>query len=83
MFTKLDLAALYSNNIITANPTLAAAVDSLQRANSPENLKLICQQITGYCRCLTDFHFISNSQFQEIATEMRKLKTAIDSKSRN
>ena len=76
-FTKLDFANCLKYTAVANNVTLKTAFANLERENTRENHKLICQQIIGYLRCMCDLKIIENNTFNDCVGDLRYMKSVL------
>lgn len=76
-FTKLDFANCLKYTAVANNVTLKTAFANLERENTRENHKLICQQIIGYLRCMCDLKIIDNNTFNDCVGDLHYMKSVL------
>jgi hypothetical protein len=76
-FTKMDVFNILKYKELRENQTIQAALDSLEMTNSKANHLRICDQILGYVRCMMDMKLIPNGVFNDVALEIRYLRSVL------
>ena len=76
-FTKLDYANCLKYPTVSNNVTIKSALDFLGMENAKENHIAICQQITGYLRCMYDLKIIDAFVFNDCIADLKYIRSVL------